>query len=360
MDRDLNDSRLSDKSASDPHFDAICTLILKRAVKLIQGYGVLHLIFASLFAMIALGVALTALFTMSGEWMALWMALLFCVSFFFFVLRIYYQAQMPEQLGQLRDEFIVSCRELIDYRDEARCYLEIARMLEELAAEAQGLEHFIWPLPRWLESAFDRLSLWMGSWHWKEVLILREMLLIASIDEYIKLVQSDPINVKVHAHLARAYVGLARLFKNESRSERDHVRVATPSGNSQEGVVLLSRRQQLFKPKFLRAARCAVEEFKIIRELAPNDPWVHAQLASSYGDLQMRSEEIAQYERLLQICPDDDDSRFRLGMLYFQEAANAQGLKMYQHLVESGYPRAHQLLSFYDAWRIEENFDDLF
>jgi len=97
-------------------------------------------------------------------------------------------------------------------------------------------------------------------------------------------------------------------------------------------------------------AERAIEEFKVLNDYAPNDPWVHAQLAYSYHDLQMPKEEIKEYETILKLNPGDRDTLYKLGLLYFQEGMNAQGLRIYEELKRSHYKKAESLMENYGSY----------
>ena len=97
------------------------------------------------------------------------------------------------------------------------------------------------------------------------------------------------------------------------------------------------------------AAERAIEEFKILNDYAPEDPWIHAQLAYSYHDLQMPQEEIREYETVLRLKPDDMDTLFRLGVLYFQQGMNAKGLQAYEELKRFHYKKAEALIGYYGS-----------
>jgi tetratricopeptide (TPR) repeat protein len=77
---------------------------------------------------------------------------------------------------------------------------------------------------------------------------------------------------------------------------------------------------------------------------------VHAQLAYSYHDLKMPQEEIKEYETLLTLIPGDHEIIFKLGMLYFQQGLNAQGLRMYDQLKRTHFKKAEDLIKFYGAY----------
>ena len=103
-------------------------------------------------------------------------------------------------------------------------------------------------------------------------------------------------------------------------------------------------------------AEKAIQEFKIIDHYSPEDPWVHAQLASCYHDLKMHSKEITEYETILKLCPEDKQILFRLGILCFQQGENARGLQIYEQLKEMQFSRADELIDFYDANIKQEYF----
>ncbi len=105
--------------------------------------------------------------------------------------------------------------------------------------------------------------------------------------------------------------------------------------------------ETILKRKFRATAERAIEEFKILNAYAPNDPWVHAQLAYSYHDLQMPEEEMKEYETIIRLCPDDKETLFKLGVLYFQQGLNAQGLRVYEELKSSHYQKAEILIQHY-------------
>ncbi len=107
--------------------------------------------------------------------------------------------------------------------------------------------------------------------------------------------------------------------------------------------------------KFTSAAERAIEEFKILDDYAPNDQWVHAQLASLYHDIGLPEQEILEFEKMLKIAPQDRQILFRLGVLYFQQGYNAKGLRVYEQLKKSKDKKADELISYYDAYVISDD-----
>jgi tetratricopeptide (TPR) repeat protein len=111
--------------------------------------------------------------------------------------------------------------------------------------------------------------------------------------------------------------------------------------------------------KFKLSAFRAIEELRILDAYAPNDPWVHSQLAAVYQDLGMIDKEIQEYEAILKLSPKDHDILFRLGVLYFSQGRNAQALNLYEKLKDLKESKAEELLSYYGAAFFDEEHQDL-
>src|SRR5262249_13631206 len=158
-----------------------------------------------------------------------------------------------------------------------------------------------------------------------------------SVEEHLKLVKCEPTNLEIHAGLANAYVMLSSLYA-DPRKYSDY---------DEEKYIPAERLSQQMQAKFRATAERAIEEFKILNDYAPHDPWVHMQLAYSYHDLQMPHEEIREYEKVLSLHPEDKDILFKLGILYFQQGMNAKGLRIYEQLKEHHYQKAENLIKFY-------------
>lgn len=156
---------------------------------------------------------------------------------------------------------------------------------------------------------------------------MRELLLKKASEEHIKLVKIEPTSLEVHVALANVYVMLTGLYLDFLNAEKQ-------SGDN-------------LKQKYRKMAEKAIEEFKILNDYAPDDPWVHMQLAFSYHDLGMPQDEIKEYEAILQLCPNDYDTLLKLGRLYFQQGYNSKGLQVYEALRCRDGQKAEQLIDFY-------------
>ena len=86
---------------------------------------------------------------------------------------------------------------------------------------------------------------------------------------------------------------------------------------------------------------------------APNDPWIHEQLAAGFRDLNLPEEEVKEMELVLKLRPHDKETLFRLGSLYFQQGLNAKGLQVYEELQKANYKKADSLLASYGVIHAE-------
>lgn len=190
------------------------------------------------------------------------------------------------------------------------------------------------PLLSFLRPWNESLSCWL---HWRDVQEIREQLLRAAVNQHLELVRANPTDPDAHALLANAYVMLSGLYLDPHKLGPEMDERWVPSGKKGDEM----------EAKFKLTAEKAIEEFKILKDYAPNDPWIHMQLAYSYRELQMPSEEKAAYETILTLRPQDHDTRFKLGALYFQRGENARGLKVYEELKNAQYTQADKLLEQY-------------
>lgn len=280
--------------------------------------------------------AFLPLFSQSS-FLALALGVLFLTLFSYLVLLFYYQAKKPEQLQGLLRRFIASCKTSIGIPvGVAQHHLSIAETLSKLSAYLQDYEWEIGKLP-FVFAPFSRLISRVSAYcYFNDVFRFKQLLLYAAIDEHLLQIRTTPTDLEVHASLAGAYVSLSKLYKEPKEAPLAH-----PSRN------LYRKRSLELDEKFQIAAKLALEEFQILNHYAPNDPWVHEQLAAGYRDLELHKEEIAEVELLLNLKPQDKELLFRLGSLYFQQGLNAKGLQIYEALQKNHLKRAEELISTY-------------
>jgi len=269
------------------------------------------------------------------------LGLLFLTFFSYFIIKLYLETKKPELLQEIKELFLNSCKELISYKEEIpEHHLALANACTRFATVLHGKEQTYYRFPKWLDFLDPTMEKFGVFCHWHDIHYMRELLLLTSVEEHIKLVKFEPTDLEVHAALANSYVMLSGLYINPNH----------PEMFEDERLLSGEKVRELLKGKFRATAERAIEEFKILNDYAPHDPWVHLQLAYSYHDLGMPEEEIREYEAVLELCPDDKDTLFKLGVLYFQQGQNAKGLQVYDELKSCNYKKAEQLITYYGIY----------
>lgn len=300
-----------------------------------------HVVFHLSFFLIGFVEVFLILFFMSDllklSLLAISLSALFFTFFSYFILRLYLAEKKPEQFASAIGEFSTLCQELIRFQKQIPEHrFALATAFSKFASVLHGNEINIWRVPPWLEllrPSIERFSRW---WHWHDIHYMKENLLLKAVDEHLEIVKMEPTDLEVHAALANAYVTLSGVYINPHREQGFEV-----------GKIPSEEYRKELMDRFRFTAERAIEEFKILNDYAPDDPWVHVQLAYSYRDLGMPEEEIGEYEIVLSLCPDDFDTLYRLGVLYFEQGYNAKGLEVYESLKKNHFKKAEQLISHY-------------
>lgn len=311
--------------------------------KISRSYALFHILFLAIALAELFSITLFFSFFAKSTLFAFALAAIFLTGFAYFVLLFYFQAKKPEQLMQLRNYYIQECKRAIPLeRGLPEYHLSIAHAIYQLIGKLHGLEYRFYQFPKEFQSLFplmEKFSTWA---HWKDVHSMKELLLQYSIHEQIILVKAKPTDLEAHASLATAYSTLSKLYQDPRKLDNElKVQWISTEYFSVE-----------MQQKFIKTAERAIEEFKILDYYSPKDSWVHAQLASIYHDLDRPQEEIKEYEIMLTISPQDREVLFRLGVLYFAQGFNAQGLQVYEKLKETEDSKAEELISYYDAYLI--------
>lgn len=331
-----------DRDYFNNHLQKAVDGLLPPFSKVVKAYVLFNLFF------LFIGTSEILLFIYGLAWLTQSSALAFSLAVIFltissyFILRVYLQTKKPLQFLQLRDRFIAATKSLIGYQEGVpEHHLALANACSRGASALQGKEYSYYFPPKrlaFLAGPLERFSFW---WHWEDIHRMRELLLLYSVDEHLQLVKCEPTNLEVHTALANAYVMLSSLYVDQGKGD-GYEEERWAHNNS-----LLA--EELDR-KFRAASERAMEEFKILNDYAPDDPWIHAQLAYSYRDLQMPQEEIREYETILRLRPDDRETLYRLGTLYFEQGLNAKGLRVYEELKRSHFKRAESLIKYYGAY----------
>lgn len=329
-------SRLEEEKAYHENISQLMQPILPQLDKLVKYYVLIHLLF--IFAIALESVLLLAFFSFlaNSSFLAFGLAALFLTIFSYLLIRLYFQTAKPERLIQIRSQFVNSCKTVLNYSENSPADLmALAQACSKLSFSLQGKERNYYRPPEWLiflTPWFEKFSAW---WHWQDIHRVRELLLLQTIEQHILLVKSEPISMEIHAALANAYINLASLYQEPLKA------------HDQDKWLLLDKYFQNLPEKFRKSAEKAIEEFKIINDFAPNDPWVHEQLAYTYHDLDLTEEEIKEYETLIHLNPEDKEAQYKLGALYFAVGMNSKGLRVYQELRKSHAKKADSLIKLY-------------
>ncbi|CRX37485.1 tetratricopeptide repeat protein [Estrella lausannensis] len=280
-------------------------------------------------------------FLLQSSLVAIALSLIFLTVFSYFILKTYLIAKKPEQFDDFVERFARGAESLIKYREGIpEHHYALATAFSKMAAALNRREYAFFKPPM-IFSAFsptcEKISC---NLFWQDFHQMKEMLLKRSIEEHLKLIRCEPTNLEVHASLASAYINLSNLYHDPRESE----------GYDSEIWIPANKYTPALKEKFSLIAKRAIEEFKILESYAPNDTWVHSQLAYSYHDLNMPLEEIGEWEAIIRLRPDDKESLFKLGKLYFSQGMNGKGLRIYEELRASNYTKAEELIKYYGSW----------
>jgi tetratricopeptide (TPR) repeat protein len=327
------------KSLFDEQVDYFSNGMLKAFKQVTRQYALFHITFFVLAVLELSAFVLFFSFLTKTTIFAFSLAGLFLTGFTYFVLLFYFQAKKPDQLLELRNDFLEAMRSTLPFEKNTREYhLALAAVLERLLSTLHRQEYTYYSLPssfKTLSPLMQKFSVWT---HWQDLHQMKELLFLMIIKEQIELIKIQPTHLEAHAHLASSYHALSKLYMDPRRlsPEDEHLWVSPDYASSE------------MREKFKKASSRAVEEYKILNSYAPNDPWIHAQLATIYHNLDLFQEEMREYEAILKISPDEQEVLFSLGVLYFKHGLSAQGLRLYEQLKKNDDAKAGALISCYE------------
>jgi|SaaInlV_200m_DNA_3_1039701.scaffolds.fasta_scaffold00253_8 tetratricopeptide (TPR) repeat protein len=326
------------KKAYTDQVRTLCDTAQHRFGHIVKTYALISMAFIVLIAMEGI-FFLGFMTTLSrSSMLAVSLAVLFLTVFAYFIMKLYISTKKPEQLLDLREKYLDACKDFIKYQEGLpEHHIALAHAAVKLAESLNMRQYNYYIPPKWLDVAADTMEMFSCWWHWHDVLSMRELMLSFAIEEHISVIKTEPTNLELHAALANAYVMLSGLYINPR----------TVEGYDEDKWIPPQRMSASMKEKFESTAQKAIEEFTILNDYAPNDPWVHSQLAYSYHDLRMPEKEIEQYEIILKLMPEDPEILYKLGILYFQEGMTAKGLQIYEILRGKSQKKATQLITFY-------------
>lgn len=277
-------------------------------------------------------------FLIKSSLLAFGLALLFFTVFSFWIFRMFHQTSKEMNFIEIKDKAVDHYKKATQFQEGVpQDHLALATFCQKLSESLSSKELNLYIPPKFLSALRPLLTQFSCWWHWEEVYQMRELLLKESVKEHVKVIKCAPTSFEVHTALANAYILLATLYASPRQTLARY----------RFGKIFSEFSLDKFDRKFQETSKKAIEEFKILKEFSPNDPWIHLQLAYSYHDLKMVHEEIAEYEIVLKITPDDSDLLFRLGSLYFRLGENGKGLKVYDNLKRLNPKKAEGLIALY-------------
>lgn len=320
-----------------PHQTAKSILSFK---KVTHRYALFHIFF---FVIACLELCAFALFfsvLTQSTLLAFSLAGIVMTAFTYFVLLFYLQAKKPEQLLEIRKEFLEHCQNQSPFeRGTLDYHLSLKQALGYFFNQLQHKEYTYYSLPslfKTLALLARKFSVWC---HWKDRHQMQEFILLMMIKEQIEMIKIAPTDLEIHSGLAHSYSLLATHYQDPQKAfpHIDHLWIS-PEYHAPE-----------MRQKFKKAAWKAIEEYKILDVYIPQDPWVHTQLAGVFHQLEMPNEEICAYETVLHVTPEEEGILFRLGTLYFEAGRNAEALKIYEKLKFFSQEKAQELLSHWSS-----------
>ncbi len=251
--------------------------------------------------------------------------------FSYLVLLFFFQTKKTVQLLSLQKQFKLLQRSLynspIERAESATKAASILAQKELLFYNAKTAFSAIDPI-------ISKLKIRL---HWKNFHAMKELLLLLSIEEITNLIKKTPTDLSLHTALAETYNELSLLYLPPPFA---WIPTAFFSEDNENKFSFFSER--------------AIEEITILQDYGLDDPWVHTTLANIYHLQKNTQEEIAEYEILHLMLPENEEVLSNLGTLYFQEGCTAKGLKIYEKLLSISQVKAEKLIAHYGAYTSQE------
>ncbi len=293
-----------------------------------QGFVSFNTFFLSLFLLELIGFASCFSFVRDSALFAITLSTFVLTLFSYCILYFYYSAQKPEQFIQIKERFTRACREGSSLPEEEYA---LAPIFCDLAAYLDGFETRFYQIPDNVRPLAPLVQALSCAFYRTDLFLMKELLLQAAIQAHLAEIRSTPTLLELHASLSNTYLSLSQLYMNAKSFQK------------KKSVLLELER------RFEVASRLAIQEFQILRDYAPNDPWVYEQLATGYRSLQKKEEEMQELDMLLKLRPHDQEALLRLGTLYFETHRNALGLRIYEELRKLHIKKAEELIRSYGS-----------
>lgn len=295
-------------------------------------YGRFHISFISLLVL-ELFLFLIFFSTLSRiAWGAFVPALFFLSLFSYLVLLFFFQTKRPGEFLSLRENLNIKY-----YKDYS--HLAKARAAQNAARVIHREEIGFYTAKSSLEAINPVLTKLNIRLHWKNFHSMKELLLLLSLKELVAIIKESPIDSEPHMALVEVYMELSTLYL-----QREELTWTPREYFSEE-----------MQSKFLSTSRKAIQELRILEEYTPNNPWIYSKLAIIYNLQKNPTQEILQYEKLLELpIENKEEVLFLLGVLYFEEDLLAKGLAIYAKLMEIAPEKGNDLIEYYDTYPFQD------
>ncbi len=312
---------MMDKETANQNLRPLVLSALEDFRRLLQSIALFHAIFWGLMTFEVLLIALFFSFLVHLALIALSIALLTLTFFSYFILKFWIYTKKREDFITLADAFQESVQRLMGeeettfayYASLAKAFLTLSDALKK-SPPSPGKAHYLW-----INSFYPLITYCYKKLSHKNLLFIQELILGRTTHLWLEFIRKAPTHLEAHAALASTYITFSTFFAEDKKH----------------------------KERFTTLVQKAAEEFKILSDYSPNDIWAHTQLAYTYHDLNMRREEIKEYEAILILHPKDIDTLFKLGVLYFQEGFASKALSLYEELRKLNPQKSNELINFY-------------
>ena len=266
---------------------------------------------------------------------ALAVALAILLAFLFHLLCVYVQeSTVKEALSTKQRIAALMDEDQLSAEEQGELYARLALSVRSTRAQVVSA-------PKWCSFFVHSLNRFISYVSWKPLHVLSEVLFMAAVDQHISRIKASPTDLKCHAALANCYVMLANHYLEP---------IKTRPFMPWPGILLTKKTTDELEAKGRAGSHSAIEELSILSSFAPDQLWVHDQLAISYRELEMPEKEIEECEAIIRLCPDDHQALLRLGILYFRQGRHAKGLEIYERLKPIQPLLAEELIGHYGAY----------
>lgn len=287
------------------HHDKIAEPVLLQFEQLVKSYKTYTFLFLGALFIESVLLIFFFPFLVKSAFFAITLAALLITLFSFYTLRNYQAAEKEEALRELAAKYI---KGILSTASGAKTPKEVKQMGAEACLNLA--EKVSERKPKVLSPLLEKLKFFLGD---EEVMQFQEILYRKAIEEFSGQVRLAPCDITAHARLARAFILLA----------------------------------QLKKPLAKEWLKRAIEEYKILSELSPQETWILVELSNAQHELGETAAEIETLEKLTRLDPHNSDNLYKLGRLYFHVGQTSKGFKVFENLKSIDLVKSDQLIAYY-------------